>query len=316
MADPRETNLWSKLNSTWRELRDSATISWSVSKTAGGVDIAQGGVVDGSIGTTQLANDSVTYAKMQNISASPRILGRKTAGAGDPEECTLSEVLDFIGSAAQGDILYRGSSTWTRLGAGTNLQFLQTQGVSANPQYAFSGLTLLNSGTVSAVATLDIVLTNYTAFRGLRFELSGFRPATDDVELWTRFSTNGGSSYDATGYNYSALWLDSDGAGGALALRSGSANQISMSGNVANYAVGNGTAEGINITVTLMNQTSSAFWSRIIYQAYYIDANATPNAITINGGGAREAAQDTDAIRFLFESGNITSGNWAIYGLA
>jgi hypothetical protein len=33
---------------------------------------------------------------MQDVSATLRILGRKTAGAGDPEECTLSEILDFI----------------------------------------------------------------------------------------------------------------------------------------------------------------------------------------------------------------------------
>jgi hypothetical protein len=73
---------------------------------------------------------------MQDVSATSRVLGRKTAGAGDPEELTLSDVLDFIGSAAQGDILYRGASGWARLAAGTSGQFLQTQGASANPQWA------------------------------------------------------------------------------------------------------------------------------------------------------------------------------------
>jgi hypothetical protein len=85
-------------------------------------------------------NDVVTYAKMQNVSATARVIGRKTAGAGDPEELTLSEVLDLVGSAAQGDILYRGASAWTRLGAGTAGQVLQTQGASANPTWANGGL--------------------------------------------------------------------------------------------------------------------------------------------------------------------------------
>ena len=49
---------------------------------------------------TTIANDAVTYAKMQNISATSRVLGRKTAAAGDTEECTLSEVLDFVGCRA------------------------------------------------------------------------------------------------------------------------------------------------------------------------------------------------------------------------
>lgn len=82
---------------------------------------------------TVIANGSVTYAKIQDVSATARILARKTAAAGDVEEATLSEILDFIGSAAQGDILYRGAATWARLAAGTAGQFLKTQGAAANP---------------------------------------------------------------------------------------------------------------------------------------------------------------------------------------
>ena len=74
--------------------------------------------------TTGLVDEAVTYAKMQNISATARLLGRKTAAAGDPEECTLSEVLDFVGSAARGDLLVRGAATWARKAKGTAGQVL------------------------------------------------------------------------------------------------------------------------------------------------------------------------------------------------
>lgn len=84
---------------------------------------------------TTITNDAVTYAKMQNVSATSRILGRKTAGAGDTEECTLSEILDFIGSAARGDILYRGAASWSRLAAGTSGYLLQTLGSGADPAW-------------------------------------------------------------------------------------------------------------------------------------------------------------------------------------
>jgi hypothetical protein len=44
----------------------------------------------GSFATT-IANDAVTYAKMQNVSAASRLLGRgSAAGSGDVEEITLS----------------------------------------------------------------------------------------------------------------------------------------------------------------------------------------------------------------------------------
>lgn len=47
---------------------------------------------------TTIANDSVTYAKMQNVSATDRLLGRDTAGAGDVEELTVGGGVEFTGS--------------------------------------------------------------------------------------------------------------------------------------------------------------------------------------------------------------------------
>jgi hypothetical protein len=66
------------------------------------------------------------------LSTTSRIVGRKAAGAGAAEECTLSEVLDFVGSAAWGDILYRGTSGWSRLGHGEAGQVLKSGGHDAD----------------------------------------------------------------------------------------------------------------------------------------------------------------------------------------
>lgn len=85
------------------------------------------------IATNNLQDNAVTYAKLQDISSTARALGRKTLGAGDPEELTISELLDFIGNASQGDILYRGATQWQRLPAGADGKFLKTQGAGANP---------------------------------------------------------------------------------------------------------------------------------------------------------------------------------------
>lgn len=96
--------------------------------------------------------DSITNAKLADM-ATQTIKARKTAGTGDPEDCTLSEVLDFIGSAAQGDILYRGASAWQRLGAGTSGQFLRTAGAAANPAWAAAGTA--NKATPGSFTTND-----------------------------------------------------------------------------------------------------------------------------------------------------------------
>lgn len=89
---------------------------------------------DGSVTTLKMGNDAVTYAKMQDISAQYRILGRKSSGAGDPEEVTASEFFDFV-STTRGVILYRGASSWSALAPGTAGYLLSTNGAGADPSY-------------------------------------------------------------------------------------------------------------------------------------------------------------------------------------
>lgn len=57
----------------------------------------------GTIATAGIADDAVTYAKMQNISATSRILGRITAGAGDTEELTATNVKTIL-ALVKGDV--------------------------------------------------------------------------------------------------------------------------------------------------------------------------------------------------------------------
>src|SRR3989338_9586765 len=58
-----------------------------------------------SIQTAEIDNDAVTYAKIQNVSATDKVLGRSTAGAGDVEEiaCTSAgrALIDDANAAAQ-----------------------------------------------------------------------------------------------------------------------------------------------------------------------------------------------------------------------
>jgi hypothetical protein len=55
-----------------------------------------------TIDTSDIANDAVTYAKMQNVSATSRVLGRVTAGAGDTEELTGTQVASLLPSKLVG----------------------------------------------------------------------------------------------------------------------------------------------------------------------------------------------------------------------
>lgn len=99
---------------------------------------------------TTITNGAVVNSKLASM-ASNRIKGNNAAVAANPSDLTLSQVLDMIGNAAQGDILFRGASSWQRLGAGTSGYFLQTQGTGADVVWAAGGGG--GSGTVTSVAT-------------------------------------------------------------------------------------------------------------------------------------------------------------------
>jgi hypothetical protein len=104
-------------------------------------------IVNGAVTTVKIADDAVVFAKMQDI-ATQRVIGRNTAGAGDPEEVTASQVLSWI-STTQGAVLYRNATDWVALPPGTAGQVLSTGGAGANPSWASvaaGGLTVTVSG--------------------------------------------------------------------------------------------------------------------------------------------------------------------------
>lgn len=113
---------------------------------------------------TLMPNNVVSYAKMQDISTTQRLVGRNSGGAGDPEEVTASQVLDWLGNT-RGQVLYRGASGWSVLSPGTSGQFLQTNGAGADPTWGAPSSGSLFDGdkgdiTVSASATVFTIDAN------------------------------------------------------------------------------------------------------------------------------------------------------------
>lgn len=96
--------------------------------------------------TTQLATTAfvqaaagaeVSLAQLLAASTSKVLLGRNTAGAGDFEEVTATQLIDWIGTPAQGDLLYRGASAWAGLARPSGVvSFLKHLGTASNPLWA------------------------------------------------------------------------------------------------------------------------------------------------------------------------------------
>jgi hypothetical protein len=117
--------------------------------------ITSGQFADNSLLDADISSSAgIQVSKLESLN-NGILLARKTSSAGAPEKCSLSEVLDFIGSAAQGDILYRGASSWQRLPKGTDGQVL-TLASSVPSWVAPSGSSL----PISAITTSDFGISN------------------------------------------------------------------------------------------------------------------------------------------------------------
>ena len=199
---------------------------------------------------------------------------------------------------------------------GTSGQVLTSNGAGALPtfQTASPGAIIkISTATASASATVDFTGLSST-YREYILEFDSLVPATDDTAIWVRTSTNNGSSYDSAATDYAYTYNGSFTSTSSVAGSSGD-TKIVLNGS--------GAAVGIDVTDTVgratgyirISKPSAAQYALIRGQVAYISA-ATPNAATVyQFAGFRKTAADVDAIRILMSSGNITSGNFTLYGV-
>jgi hypothetical protein len=111
----------------------------------------------GTVATGGIANDAVTFAKMQNI-ASDRLLGRDTASSGDPEELTVGGGIEFTGSAGiqtsafTGDVTKAAGGTALTI-ANDAVTYAKLQNVAANSVLARAAATSGDVGEVALAAS-------------------------------------------------------------------------------------------------------------------------------------------------------------------
>jgi hypothetical protein len=222
----RRINLIEGSNVTLTVVDDNANEEVDITIAAAG----SGGVADGDKGditvsgsgaTWTIDNDVVTYAKMQNISATDRLLGRDTAAAGDTEELTVGGGIEFTGSggiqrsALTGDITATAGSGATTLAAGSASN-LNSGTLPAGRLPALTGDVTTTIGTVATTIANDAVtyakMQNVSATDRL---LGRDTAAAGDVE---EITVGGGLEFTgSTGIQRSALTGDVTASAGSNA---------------------------------------------------------------------------------------------------
>ena len=268
------------------------------------------GVTATNTGTVQIERENAGDAVMfLQSGAADRAFFRRMAGS---TWGAWQEVITVPQGSTEGDIIYRGASAWLRLAKGTANQVLTMNSGATAPEWGAQSRVLLASKTASASATLDFTEFNNALYSRYVFEIDDILPATNAVSFRCRFSTNGGSSYDTGGTDYIFIAEDYTGAGSAAGDGNSGQSYIEVTRlNSANSAAGVG---GICGDAHVVNAGNASARTKIYGTGgFYLSGGSIA---VLRFYGQRTTAQDTDAVRFFFSSGNIASGRIRLYGVA
>tara|TARA_R110002050_G_scaffold51855_1_gene118785 strand:- start:62 stop:769 length:708 start_codon:yes stop_codon:yes gene_type:complete len=162
---------------------------------------------------------------------------------------------------------------------------------------------IVSSGSISNAATQVFTQFDSSKYVHYEFEFRNVIPVDDNVQLYVRTSTNGGSSYDSGSDHYHGL---------------GNTNDVAQAGTILPETAGSASGElGISLLVQCRSPHDTNSRTHLIaaggvlqgssgvyYSGYYITYGAT-----------RMATTNVNALKFYFNTGNIESGEIRMYGI-
>lgn len=167
---------------------------------------------------------------------------------------------------------------------------------------------LLGNLTASNSANISFTSNITTTYRNYAIILSSVVPVTNAVSLRLRVSTDGGATYLAAGYSSNAIMNS-----GAGVASSTSTTELLLT-RAATQLLNNTADNGLSGVIYLHDLTVGVA-PKISGEVNYLETSGGVLTM-VNPSGRGPAALTGDALQFTMSSGNISTGNFKLYGIA
>lgn len=172
-------------------------------------------------------------------------------------------------------------------------------------------MTLLATASASASASVDFTsFINDTLYEEYEVHYIDVVPATDATDMWFRVSADNGSTFKSGASDYEWQAMQQTGASVSDLHPGNTQAQMGLVTSIGNAA--NEEASGV---VRMFSPSASGF-KTFIFEG---SANGSGSrSIRIHGGGRyinAGAGGTYNAFQILMSSGNITSGEFKLYGI-
>jgi len=254
-----------------------------------------------TVGTGQISNDAVTYAKIQNVASANTVLGSTSAGGvvSELSGATVTGLLSTFSTSAKGVVPAAS-------GSGDTDKFLKGDGSWA----LAGGMALLSKTTANNTSdTLVLDLSSYS-YDHYRITLKGIIPSNDGYTLEAVVGT-GASTYSNSANDYLSAIQYSYTTNGSLqqeqtAARNDCLFEILQVSGAAN------TLGGAYINIDLFNLHSSSKATTMLMHATnsHFDSTTLAQTSWYNGSSSRAAGVAESYVKFWWDGFNANTINF------
>lgn len=164
---------------------------------------------------------------------------------------------------------------------------------------------LISTATASTTATIDFTLPS--GYKSFDIRVISLVPSTDNVGMWLRVSTDGGSTFAAGASDYIYQRYYQNGSSSFPSLSAADSKIITLGGNI-----GNGTGRYFNSIIKVFDHSNASTYKNITVEFYTYRSDSIYSFGFVNGVYLYNTA--INAIRILMSSGNIASGTFELWG--